>query len=358
MIGIIGGCGNVGRWATYVLSQYYRLCIRVGGRNSEHFKTIEKSLIHNHDIKFKAIDVMDINSVQAFAKDCTIILNCSGPTYNYASKLAEVILSMGIGYVDVGYSKDMQNIYEKFGDKKIICKAGAIPGLSGVLPQYLAQKFTKVKQLDVYYRALGKFTQTAAADYLAGAISGSIGLPLFHRAIERKILPLSINESYIYQYYDSECEYVDRQIKCEASRWFMAVDGECTNKLLSMNKGISKSDIAKVAQELCVASYVDTLGRTEYASFIIQISGENADKHFINTLLMMAPSAEYVAGVVAASSVILLKNKGKLINGGELYKIKELTSFIDIMLKIGQNIQINILDKSIDELIANEEGEI
>lgn len=358
MIGIIGGSGNVGQRATQALSRYSGTCIRVGGRHEEQFKNLASSLPDNAAVEFRQVDFKDIHSVKQFAEDCTIILNCSGPIYNHASELAEAILNLGIGYVDVGYGKAMNQIFERFGDKRILCKAGAIPGLSGFLPKYLAQQFGEVSQIEVYYCALGKFTKTAAADYLDGVFGSRRELPSKRREARKKLLPLSVNEAYLYPYYDEECENVERITKCNVSKWFMALEGECTNKFMVTAADNYKADYDKAVEDLCLAAYVDTLGRTEYAGFVIQISGKTAGKHIIRTLQVKAPTAEYMTGTVAAASTLLLNNKRELEVGGELGKIKEVNEFFAILGKIGQELQVSMESKSIEDLTAFEEGEI
>lgn len=358
MIGIIGGYGNVGQWAARALLRYADKRIRVGGRNEERFRTWANTLSDSGTVEFMHVDFRDINSVKQFAEGCTIILNCSGPTYSCSSKLAEVILSMGIGYVDAGYDRAMSRIYEKFGDGKVLCKAGAIPGLSGLLPMYLAQQFDKVNQIEVYYCALGKFTKTAATDYLNGIFGNRTKVPLKRREEKRKLLPFSAEEAYLYPYYDEECEHVQQITKCDMSRWFMALAGECTNKFMFTAVDSYKADPDKAVKDLCMAAYVDTLGRSEYAGFVIQISGEAAGKQIIRTLLVKAPTAEYMTGIAAAASVILLNDKKELDVGGEPGKIKDVREFFEIFRRIGRELQINIQAESIEDLMAVEEGEI
>lgn len=107
----------------------------------------------------------NIHSVKHLLR-IAIILNCAGPGSiimhpNWKSSGIEQELGM-----DVGYGKVDDQIFKRYGDKRILCKAGAIPGLSGrVKPKYLAQQFEEIHQIEAYYCALGKFTKTAAADY-------------------------------------------------------------------------------------------------------------------------------------------------------------------------------------------------
>ena len=159
-------------------------------------------------------------------------------------------------------------------------------------------------------------------------------------------------------YYDEECEHVERITKCNVSKWFMALEGECTHNFMNTAADSYKMDSDKAVEDLCLATYVDTLGRTEYAGFVIQISGETAGKHMIRTMQVKAPTAEYMTGTVAAASALLLDNTKELEIGGELGKIKEVNEFFSILDRIGQRLLISIVDKSIEDLTAVEEGEI
>ena len=78
----------------------------------------------------------------------------------------------------------------------------------------------------------------------------------------------------------------------------------------------------------------------------------------IRTMQVKAPTAEYMTGTVAAASALLLDNTKELEIGGELGKIKEVNEFFSILDRIGQRLLISIVDKSIEDLTAVEEGEI
>ena len=73
---------------------------------------------------------------------------------------------------------------------------------------------------------------------------------------------------------------------------------------------------------------------------------------------MKGDSPEYLTGAVAASAVIAMEKMTINTETGELYSMDKVQEFMQILEKMGQGIQIHIENKSIEELLVTEEGEI
>lgn len=356
MIGIIGGYGNIGQWAATLLYENLQESIKIGGRSREKFDSFIK-INKLPKAQYQYADIDDKKSIQEFASGCTSVLNCAGPTYDKSSGLGQIMRSMNIKYADVGYASKQQTDMEN-NQSNILCKAGAIPGLSGLLPRYLAMKFDKVFSMEFYYQALGRFTKTAAEDYLKGIFINTKGEMPRKRECETRLLPLSSTAVNLYPYYDGESDYVRRKLSLDTGQWFMALEGECTKNFMNRMGALLTGNKGKIIEELCNATYIDTLGRKDYAGFVIQMKGEKDGKQKVKTLLLKGDSPEYLTGAVAASAVIAMERMTINTETGELYSMDKVQEFMQILEKIGQGIQIHIENKSIEELLVTEEGEI
>jgi len=357
MIGIIGGYGSVGRWAVKSLSKHMDEIIKVGGRS----KTAYEMCVERHQLKhteFAKVDFADLNSVRQFAKGCRLILNCAGPTFGRSLKVADTVLGLGSCYVDVGFDNHMDELFKRYNNRNLLCKAGAIPGLSGLLPRYLANKLGQAEQVVVYYSALGKFSKTASEDYLNGIFGSGIAVTGKRKEVERKLLPLSSQESYLYPYYDSECDYVSRSLQPASCKWFMALEGESSNMFMSNAGELYLQNQERAIAGLCDASYADTLSNSEYAGFVVQTSGIGNGMDMCQTLYLKAPSPEYLTGTATAAAVLLTDKYCGLTGGSELSMIQDVEGYLEILKEIGTAIEIRIETGTIADLLIQEEGEI
>lgn len=357
MIGIIGGYGSVGQWAVKSLAEHMEDMIRVGGRSKAGYEMCAERNQLNHT-EFARVDFTDLDSVRQFAKGCRLILNCAGPTFGRSLKAADAVLSMGSYFVDVGFDNHMDELFKQYNNRNLLCKAGAIPGLSGLLPRYLAKTLRQADKVEVYYSALGKFSKTASEDYLNGIFRNGRAIPGRRREAERKFLPLSHQESYLYPYYDSECDYVSRSLQPAGCKWFMALEGESTNMFMSNAGEIYGKNQESAIESLCDTSYADTLGRNEYAGFLVQATGIGRDREMSRTLYLKAPSPEYLTGTAAAAAVLLTDQYQGLTGGSELSMIQDVDGYLDILKEIGTAIEIRIETGTIADLLIQEEGEI
>lgn len=66
-------------------------------------------------------------------------------------------------YIEPQFNK---SIKKQNGNTNIIVQGvGSMPGLSGVLPVFLSEKFQEVKGVKLYYIGQGKFTPKSSKDF-------------------------------------------------------------------------------------------------------------------------------------------------------------------------------------------------
>ena len=164
MIGIIGGYGNIGIEAADIIKTNSSEMIRVAGRNISKVSQRAKELFASD--KWFQIKESSSNEWKDFIKGCRLVL-CSAELGNETVECINRIageLDCPIVYLGI-------NLPKQEAEGKFIYGAGSIPGLSGIIPQYLAQDFDSVASIDFYYGAKGTFTYTAAKDYMDGVSS-------------------------------------------------------------------------------------------------------------------------------------------------------------------------------------------
>lgn len=166
MIGIIGGYGNIGIEAADIIKTNSSEMIRVAGRNISKVSQRAKELFASD--KWFQIKESSSNEWKDFIKGCRLVL-CSAELGNETVECINRIageLDCPIVYLGI-------NLPKQEAEGKFIYGAGSIPGLSGIIPQYLAQDFDSVASIDFYYGAKGTFTYTAAKDYMDGVFNNS-----------------------------------------------------------------------------------------------------------------------------------------------------------------------------------------
>ncbi len=363
MIGIIGGSGNVGRHVVSILEREQTEPLRVGSRNTSRSDNSQGQL-NIRDVM--AVDIDDISSIKAFITDCKIVINCAKvPTDS--EELTWVVANNGSDYIDVGMI-DRSKIASDIPDNcSVIYGAGSTPGLSGILPRWFANDFAKVKNLKSYYAALGRFTKTAARDYLDG---------LFHETNKSMMIwkngqvapyvtdgnpgrvRLFNRELKSFPYFDNESLYVAKELDLKNGEWYMTLDGECTLKVLETAKYHYPNNPAQTIQSLHDATKADCAGDKEYAGFVIQIDGEIKRRELSRTLSFLYDSPAELTGLTAAVTVIAVKEQRIPPGVYPLGECGNARAFMQILQRIKTSGRLEVHKGPICELYQEIEGEI
>ncbi|MFJ2579347.1 hypothetical protein [Kitasatospora aureofaciens] len=196
--------------------------------------------------------------------------------------------------------------------------AGALPGLSGVLPRWLArQGFDAVRGLTSYAAVLDAFTATGAEDYLHGVL-GSDSEPsaawvegarrpgAMARAAGLR-LPYLPRPVTAVPYLDAEGEQLARDLGLHDGRWYTALDGEHLPAALDAARALSR---AEAVAALCRATALDVAGRNPYAVLLAQLDGVAAGRPVSRTAVLRAPGiAELTGAVTAVAALAVLRGE-------------------------------------------------
>lgn len=360
MIGIIGAYGEIGKNVTNLLKENYSEKLLLGGRNVKQALSNEKGL---DDCELMNIDIEDSISMEKFIKKCNVVVNCSGKN-GYITKCITKYKSK---YIDAGLTFNKMD-YE--GLETVLYGVGAIPGLSGILSKYLSLEFDMVESLEFYYKALGKFSLTAAKDYLDGIASSDnksmtflqngklVNFLGYENEINKFIVRSGVNRGKCYPFYDKETQHIVEKLNLKNGKWFSLLDGELISKILERSSYDYKINPKETIKNLSQASIIDSSINTKYAMFIIQESGFVGDEYLKKTLTLEAEDPSRLTGAVLAMAAICV-NDGIIACGQyPLWECTHTKYAVRILKSLDKSIKLNLYNNSINELFKEQEGEI
>lgn len=366
MIGIIGGYGDVGMQAARMLKAWGKQPLRIGGRNPELARLNYAQEFPQAE--WMGIDIEDNRSVESFLNGCKLIVNCAGPSHRTAARVARISMEKGCHHVDAGIDKGLEAMRAIPQNTVVLYAAGATPGLSGLLPRWLAKSFDAVDSLLYYYGALDRFTATAAEDYLAG-VSSPDNRPLAawkngacqFAALSRKSgnkLPLFLREVTLYPYFDAEAEFVSTSLALRDGEWYIAVDGTHVPTILEGVRAQFLLDSKGAVNRLCTATELDSFGQHKYMNFIIQCAGFKDGVAITRTLLLQAGRPADLTGSVIASAAIVVLEGDIPAGVRPLAEIPDPVQVISRLSRAECISRLNVVEGSVEQLLHIVEGEI
>jgi hypothetical protein len=362
VIGILGGYGAVGGHAASLLARWGAGPLRIGGRDDVRAKQFTAT--HLPGAEAVAVDIDEAGSLAAFVRGCDLVVNCAGPSHRTSQRVTFAALMAGAHLVDAGGGGRLDHVRTAVGDRTVLYDAGALPGLSGLLPHWLAAgHFDAAHGLIAYNVVLDRFTTTGADDYLDGVL-GDAGEPLAVRrdgtrrsgAPARRAgvrLPYVPREVTAFPYLDAEGERVARGLSLTHGSWYTAVDGEHLAAALASARGQAREDAVAA---LCRATALDTAGRTPYVTLLVQLDGTRAGRAVTRTAVLRAPGISRLTGAVTAVAALAVLH-GEAPRGTHwaaealdpLAAVGRLSAEADVC-------DLRVRDAAIHELTETEEG--
>jgi len=358
MIGVIGGYGNIGTYTINALLELGEENIKVGGRNRKKSKLVFPML------PFQNVDVKNEEEIEQFVKDCSIIVNCTGPSARGRSIVTEVCKRKKMHLVDVGMSEmEFSMKIRRETTATFVHGAGASPGFSSLITRWGGEKLGNVRSIEVYMGFLDTFTRTAAEDYMHG-VFGSFNLNgkcwrdskvcISDLCKEKKNLPYFQTESTIIPFFDTESEYVATNMNISSGKWYTVIDEPSIEECLLKIQKEYFNDLDAAVDKLCSVTRIATLGRKNYMNLLIQY---NTEKQTKDTVVVLSNGPAELSGYTAAATVLAIKDRELETGEYALAQLKD-PNIIIRKLKKNKRISINLIHKGIDELLNEEEGEI
>jgi hypothetical protein len=114
-------------------------------------------------------------SLDSFLSRCRLVVNCAGPSYRVLDTVARAALRHGVDFVDAAGDDPLHARLTTAGggadawtaaDRTAVISAGALPGLSGLLPRILVEPAAQPVRLEGYVGGVAALTPAAAGDVL------------------------------------------------------------------------------------------------------------------------------------------------------------------------------------------------
>ncbi len=354
MIGVLGGYGAVGAQAARLLHAWGAGPLRIGGRNLEAAQGVAAGA------QAVAVDLDRDESLTAFVQGCTVVVNCAGPSHRSAERVARAALAAGAHHVDAGGGEALVDA----GERTALFAAGALPGLSGLLPRWLASSdFETVHTLTAYAGVLDRFTATGAEDFLAGVLDeaneplaawqdGARVSGALTRQTARR-LPFFPREVAAFPYLDAEGERLAKDLSLMHGRWYTALDGRHLGAALDAARALGR---AEAVAGLCRATALDLAGRTPYVTLLVQLDGTACGRALTRTAVLLAPGIADLTGAVTAVATLAVL-RGEVPPGAHLAAAAlDPTTALSLLRTTPGLCEPMVFDLTLDELMTEEEG--
>ncbi|GLY51400.1 NAD-dependent epimerase/dehydratase family protein [Lentzea sp. NBRC 102530] len=328
MIALLGATGAVGSRVLHDL----RACgleVRAGSRTT-------------------GVDLRDRPALEEFVAGARLVVNCAGPSHDTSAHVASVALRAGADHVDAGGDRVRLGGPGVVAPGRVaIFAAGATPGLSGLLPRYLARGFGEVRTLTSYSGVLDRFSPAGADDFLHGTAEAGAawrnGRRAAHAATRTRDveLPHLSRPVVALPFLDEENVAAAKEISLADGTWYTFVENGYLLAALDRVPGLDREDAVR---SLCGAAALDVAGRTPYAALYVQIDGPAGTR----TAIARAESAaEMTASVTVQAALAVLR--GQVRPGAH-------TAAEVLDPAVVTELGVVVEDRPISELIAVEEG--
>ncbi|MBF8174582.1 saccharopine dehydrogenase NADP-binding domain-containing protein [Streptomyces olivaceus] len=326
VIGVLGASGAVGRAAVRELRALGRTGLRLGGRTASALCAVAGEDPGGHDETVWA-DATAPDGLRAFTEGCDIVLNCVGPTYRLRATVAAAALAAGAHCVDVAGDDPAAEDLLKDGDparegRTVALSAGALPGLSSLLPRWLAgQGLDTATALSAHCGGLETCSPTVARDLMLSltsggadgaaygealaAVRGGRRVPRALRTAEDTEHPAFTGRVALQPYLSGESERLADVLGLDRLDWYNVHPGPAVRALLNRLPAslAAGDDPAALADRLILAADLDLAGRTPYYVMDFALSGTASGQPATAGLTLRAASSYRLTAAVGALSV-------------------------------------------------------
>ncbi|HET8682215.1 MAG TPA: saccharopine dehydrogenase, partial [Micromonosporaceae bacterium] len=247
-----------------------------------------------------------------------------GPSRSIGDTVARAALAAGAAYVDAGGDEPLRRGLAGSG-RPVVLAAGLSPGLSGLLPRWLAAKLPEpARRLRAWCGGLERFTPAAAADMVASLGDGSggsdgsdgsggggesmaawrAGAPAGHalKAIHDAVVPPFPGRVSAYPYLSHETRRLAAELGLAEVDWYHVIAGRHTlatlNELRTTGER-SAHDCLRAGARLVAAAELDLAGLRPYQVIVLELQGTSLSQ----TLMLRAADGYRLTAAVTAAAV-------------------------------------------------------
>lgn len=374
-IGLLGGAGAVGREVAARLRARGAGEVLIGGRDLAAAEAVVAGVLQGEGHAVVA-DAHDPASLRDFCAASDTVVNCAGPSRLLMDRVAVAAVRGGARYVDVGGDDP---VYERLtrsappGTGTVVLSAGMIPGLTGLLPRYLAGLgFTRVDRLTVYHGVRDRIGRAGAYDFVAGIAEGGdesfaawrLGGPRPGAALRaERLLPGFTDAVTVHPYLSPEARRTAELLGLRDGDWHTVLFEGQTSAVLGGLPGLAKGGLTEdglraAAERLSRAAEFDLLGRTPQVALLFGLDGHEEGGEMTRSLVLRATGA---AELVAAAAAVTVDEavRGHLPAG--VHFAADVTDPARAVAALAEDpgvLQLSVHDVPLEQLVAQDEGAI
>ncbi|THA97314.1 epimerase [Streptomyces sp. LRa12] len=326
VIGVLGASGAVGRAAVRELRALGHTGLRLGGRTVSTLRAVAEEGPAGHDETVWA-DADAPDGLRAFTEGCDIVLNCVGPTYRLRATVASAALAAAAHCVDVAGDDPAAEDLLAAGDpardgRTVVLSAGALPGLSSLLPRWLAgQGLDGTSALTAHCGGLETCSPTVAHDLMLSLTSGGADGAAYGEALAAvrggRRVPRALRTAEdtehrsfpgrvaLQPYLSQESERLATVLGLDRLDWYNVYPGPAVRALLNQLPGrlAAGDDPAELAGRLILAADLDLAGRKPWYVMDFELSGTASGRPATAGLTLRAASSYRLTAAVGALAV-------------------------------------------------------
>lgn len=319
VIGIVGAGGSVGGAALDGLHTSPDWTLRAGYRSQPARNDAAAVIDWRH------VNADDAASLARFCDGCAVVLNAAGPSCRIGDRVARAADVAGADYVDAfGGAVLVRQLAAQPSsrERRVIHSAGVYPGLSAVLPRWLArQGFDRVHALRGWAGGRERCTPAAAADVLLSTLDGfgQAGVAWIDgRRVTDALPPRNEVELvgfpgrvHAQPFFSQEMERLARELGLRDAYWNNVMpSGRATETIARwcarLSARLDDSTLEHAISDLVETSRRDVAGQAPYYCLVLEMDGERAGRSHCVRVVLNARDSYRVSGTVAASAVLCL----------------------------------------------------
>jgi len=318
-IGIVGASGAVGSGALACLQEDGRFALRGGYRRVPASDTSQAEWL--------TVDVDDPQSLARFCEDCAIVLNAAGPSCHIGDLVARAADAAGADYVDAFGGEGLQRQLDArplSAGRRVIHSAGSFPGLSGLLPRWLAaQGFDEVHALSIWAGGRERCTPAAGADVLLSTVAGfgrAGAAWIDGRRVGGALAPQDVLELpgvpghvHAQLFLTDELARLAAELGLRHAQWHTlapspraaALIGRWSGRLAAA-QAVDPALLAQAVAELVEAAALDLAGHMPYYRALMELEGLRGSQPRRLRAVLRATDSYRISAAVAAAAVLAL----------------------------------------------------
>ncbi|MFV2085535.1 saccharopine dehydrogenase NADP-binding domain-containing protein [Micromonospora sp. LOL_021] len=335
MIGVLGASGSVGQVAVAHLHRLGVGPLRLAARHVEPVRRVAAGL-PGADVDTVEVDLRDPAALAAFCAGTSLVVNCAGPTYELKETVAAAALAAGAHCVDVAGDDpvhealtgdvpggDVPGGRACGGGRTVVLSAGTLPGLSSLLPRWLAStEFDGVDTLTAWVGGVEHCSPVVAVDMMLSLRSGGAAGAAYGEAnaawrggaarsralrpAEDATVPQFAGSVAVQPFLSAETRRLARALRLRDVDWLNVYPGPQVRTLLAALPAAASvgADEADLARRMIRAAELDLAGRSPYYQMVFTMGGTRGGVPVERTAVLRVTSSYRLTGLVGALAAV------------------------------------------------------